>query len=223
MRATAVDIQKALEDEIASGRHPPGARLEEIALAERFGVSRTPVREALRLLSSSGLVDIRPRRGAVVAELSLDRLIEMFEMMAEMEAVCGRLAARRMTKGERAELVAHHNACQAAFETGDTDVYYEANARYHATIYAGTHNSFLAEEVRRLRNRLQAQRRLQLRVPDRVRDSLEEHAGITEAIVSGDGDAAAQRLYAHVSIQGNRFGDWLTSLNVARLIREPAE
>lgn len=223
MRATAVDIQKALEDEIASGRYAPGARLEEIALADRFGVSRTPIREALRLLSSSGLVEIRPRRGAVVAEMSLDRLIEMFETMAEMEAVCGRLAARRMTKSERAELVGHHNQCQVAFETGDPDVYYEANARYHATIYNGTHNTFLAEEVRRLRNRLQAHRRLQLRAPDRVRDSLDEHAGITEAIVGGDGEDAARRLYAHVSIQGNRFGDWLTSLNAARLIREPAE
>ena len=82
----AVQLAKVLEDEIATGELSPGTRLEEVALADRFGVSRTPIREALHLLSASGLIDLRPRRGAVVACLSLERLLQMFEVMAEMEA-----------------------------------------------------------------------------------------------------------------------------------------
>lgn len=223
MRAnSAHDIRKRLEDEIASGAQPPGMRLEEAALAERFGVSRTPIREALRLLSASGLVEIRPRRGAIVAALSLDRLVEMFEVMAEMEATCGRLAARRMTSEERTGLKRQHERCCFAFEANDPDLYYEENVRYHAIIYAGTHNRFLAEEVQQLRTRLQAYRRLQLRAGDRLSDSLAEHAQITAAIADGDSTLASRLLYDHVSIQGNRFGDWLTSLNAARLISEPA-
>lgn len=220
---TAIDIRKALEDEIASGIQPPGTRLEEISLAQRFGVSRTPIREALRLLDSSGLVEVRPRRGAIVAAPTLDRLVDMFEVMAEMEAFCGRLAAKRMSVDERAELKAQHETCRLASESGQTDDYYEANARYHEVIYAGAHNAFLMEEVQQLRRRLRAYRRLQLRARDRLTDSFAEHTAITDALLNGDADVAGRLLHAHVSIQGDRFGEWLKTLNDARMISEPAE
>ncbi|MCH9808004.1 MAG: GntR family transcriptional regulator [Alphaproteobacteria bacterium] len=204
-------LAKALEEEIATGRLEPGTRLEEVGLAERFGVSRTPIREALLLLTASGLVDLRPRRGAVVASLSIERLLEMFEVMAEIEATCARLAAIRMTDTEREALQRQHHECGQVSTSGDSDRYYEENAKFHAMIYAGAHNSFLTEEVQRLRRRLQPYRRLQLRLEGRIEASFSEHTDVTNAIVGGDGDAAADCMRKHVAIQGDRFGTWLSA------------
>ena len=216
----AVQLAKVLEDEIATGALSPGTRLEEVALAERFGVSRTPIREALHLLSASGLIDLRPRRGAVVACLSLERLLQMFEVMAEMEATCARLAARRMPLEERKALEHQHLVCGKSSASGDSDYYYEENARYHTLICNGAHNSFLADEVQRLRRRLQPYRRLQLRLEGRIDASFAEHTGITEAIVAGEEEQAAEVMRQHVSIQANRFGDWLTLTNTEKLVAE---
>ena len=193
---------------------------EEMALAQRFGVSRTPIREALQMLSASGLVDLRPRRGAIVASLSLERLLEMFEMMAEMESICGRLAARRMTDIERAQLQKQHDLCGDAVRAKDIDLYYSENVAFHGVIYDGSHNKFLAGEVKRLQRRLQAYRRLQLRSTGRMAESYAEHSAITKAIINGDGELTASLLRGHVSVQGNRFGDWLSSLNAAQLVSD---
>src|SRR4051812_21901976 len=94
-------LREAIEEKIAIGEYPPGMRLDEAPLLAQFGVSRTPLREALIQLASLGLVEIRPRRGASVAEVTPHRLIEMFEVMGELEAMCARLAARRMTEAEQ--------------------------------------------------------------------------------------------------------------------------
>lgn len=216
----ADEIRQILEDEIAGGQHAPGTRLEELVLAKRFGVSRTPVREALRILSASGLIELKPRKGAVVAPLSLERLVEMFETMAEMEGVCGALAARRMTPGELTVLRHQHFLCGEAAQSGDADHYYAENARFHALIYAGCHNDFLVEEVQRLRRRLQPYRRLQLRLKGRIADSFAEHQAIVEVLDAGDETAAAQLLKAHISIQSHRFADWVSGLNANRWIPE---
>lgn len=214
----ADQLRQVLEEEIATGQLAPGERMEEVALAGRFGVSRTPIREALQMLSASGLVELRPRRGAIVASLSLERLLEMFEMMAELEATCGRLAARRMTDEERNELKRQHQICGQTDNTSGIDHYYRENVRFHGLIYAGAHNSFIAEEVKRLQRRLQAYRRLQLHLKGRLGDSYNEHSDITDAIVRGDEVAAAELLKGHVSIQADRFGDWLSNLNTAHLV-----
>ncbi|MBU2582908.1 MAG: GntR family transcriptional regulator [Alphaproteobacteria bacterium] len=214
----ASQLATVLEEQIASGGLAPGTRLEEVALAERFGVSRTPIREALRLLSASGLIELRPRRGALVASLSLDRMLDMLEVMAEMEATCASFAARRMTEAERASLRHQHLVCGKAGDSGDSDHYYEENALFHAIITQGAHNSFLLDEVQRLRRRLQPYRRLQLRVGGRIEASFAEHTRITEAIVSGDANAAAEAMRQHVSVQGDRFGDWLSAINSEKLV-----
>ena len=211
-------LRQVLEDEIASNRLKQGARLEEEALAKRFGVSRTPIREALQMLSASGLVELRPRRGAIVASLRLENLLEMFEVMAEQEALCGRLAARRMSDEERQALVTQHEICGRAGLGGDADLYYEENSQFHNIIYDGTHNRFLASEVKQLQHRLRAYRRLQLRLQGRMHSSFAEHSAITEAVVNGDEEQAGKLLRAHVSVQGECFDDWLASLNAARLM-----
>lgn len=201
-----------IEERIATGVYPPGMRLDETELASSFGVSRTPIREALIQLSSAGLVVIRPRRGALVAEIGPQQLCEMFEVMAELEAMCGRLAARRITPSEQFALAAAHKACEQARDANDPDNYYRLNEQFHYLIYAASHNSFLAEQTISLNRRLKPYRRLQLRVRDRMSTSFTEHAGIVEAILADDGALAAERLRTHVVVQGQRFADLISSL-----------
>jgi DNA-binding GntR family transcriptional regulator len=203
-------LRETIEEQIATGELAPGSALDEVSLAERYGVSRTPVREALIQLATEGLIEMRPRRGAVVTSIGPARLIEMFEFMAELEAMCGRLAARRMTERERTELVSAHAACQAA--QGDPDAYFYCNERFHAAIYAGSHNGFLNEQATQMHRRLRPYRRLQLRVRNRMSTSYAEHSSIVLALQSGDAQAAAVALREHVMVQGERFGDLLASL-----------
>src|SRR5215216_5040510 len=101
-------IRQRLADDILHGVYPPGARLDEKRLAERFRLSRTPVREALRQLISAGLVEMRPHRGAIVLLPSEAALAEMFEVMGELEASCARLAAQRISPAERVRLETVH-------------------------------------------------------------------------------------------------------------------
>ncbi len=205
-------LREALEDDIISGRLRPGQRLDEVGMAERFGVSRTPVREALNQLAASGLVEIKPRRGAFVVLLGPRELIESFELMAEMEAICGRLAAQRMGEEDRRAIIAAHEECRAAAQAEDLGTYYEANARFHAAIYTATANRMLAAETLRLQRALQPYRRLQLKVPRRMDNSLGEHEGILEALLASDADEAEKRLRNHVLIQGERFMSLLAIL-----------
>ena len=99
-----------IEERIATGQYRPGMRLDEQEIADAFGVSRTPVREAFIQLEAAGLIEIRPRRGAIVTEISGARVCEMFEVMAELESMCGRLAARRVTEEEQHLLMEAHRA-----------------------------------------------------------------------------------------------------------------
>ena len=207
-------LREAIEEKIAMGLYPPGKRLDEAELLAEFGVSRTPLREALIQLDSLGLVQIRPRRGAVVTEVSAQQLIEMFEVMGELESMCGRLAARRISEVEQKQLVAAHKACKAAADSRNPDAYYYANEQFHFIIYAASHNAYLAEQARQLHRKLRVYRRLQLRVRDRVASSFAEHDGVVAAILAGNSELAAERLRQHVLIQGERFGDLVASLAV---------
>ncbi|MEJ8473234.1 GntR family transcriptional regulator [Roseibium algae] len=206
-------LREALENDIVTGFYPAGSRLDEVTLAKRFEVSRTPIREALIELSVAGLVDIKPRRGTFVRDVGIARLVEMFEVMADLEAMCGRLAARRITSDEVKALKAAHEACCNAQQGGDPDAYYHANQIFHDTIYKASHNGFLAEQAKHLQTQLKVYRRLQLRVPNRVSMSLTEHGNIVEAITSGDAVAAAEHLRQHVLIQGERFNDFVASVS----------
>lgn len=206
-------VREMIEERIVDGRYPPGMRLDEVALAKEFGVSRTPIRETLIQLSSSGMVDLRPRRGAVVADASPHRICEMFEVMAELEAMCGRLAARRITDDEQAELKAAHKACEQARDTASADAYFVENETFHQVIYQAAHNAFLAEQATQLQRRLRPFRRLQLRIRNRVGTSFAEHQAIVDALVAGDGDKAARLLREHVIVQGERYGDLVASIS----------
>jgi len=213
MGKRAAALCEALEEDILTGRVQPGDHLEEQVLAKRFGVSRTPIREALLHLAASGLVDNIPRRGAFVAQIGPVRLIEMFEVMAGLEAICARLATRRMTQKALSAIEAAHNACAEAAQTADTDSYYYLNESFHEQIRAASGNSFLIEQAAQLHKRLRPYRRLQLRATNRVRNSLSEHEAVLNAIKADDPEAAATAMRDHIAIQGERFTDLISSLS----------
>ena len=141
----AEELRLQLADEIVRGGLPPGTALDETDIARRFKVSRTPVREALRQLVASGLVDARAHRGAVVARPSIERLTGMFEAMAELEALCAGLAAERMSPAERHRLEAIHEELRVLSYAGNPDRFHEVNERFHNAIYAGSQNGYIAE------------------------------------------------------------------------------
>lgn len=207
-------IRNLLTDEIASGRLAPGTALDETQLATRFGASRTPVREALRQLTVSGLVESRPRRGVFVTRLTPERIMAMFEAMAEMEAVCVRLATYRMTPLERAHLIDLHQASAEMVEAGDFDRYDTLNRAFHEAIYLATHNGFLAEQAVATRARLAAFRRTQLREGDRIVHSRQEHDSVLEAIAQGDGETAARRMRAHMLNAATALARYIASQDV---------
>jgi DNA-binding GntR family transcriptional regulator len=200
-------LRDEIEERIVVGDFRPGARLDEAELAATFGVSRTPIREALIQLASAGFVEMRRRRGSIVAEILPERLREMFDVMAEIEAVCARLVATRSGQAERSAIAAAHQASEKALRAKDPDGYYRLNETFHLAIYAACHNGFLQEMATQLHRRLRPYRRLQLRVPGRMKASFGEHAAVVEAIERRDAELAASRLRAHVQIQGDRFKD----------------
>jgi DNA-binding GntR family transcriptional regulator len=196
----AEELRLQLADEIVRGALPPGAALDETEIAQRFNVSRTPVREALRQLAASGLVDARAHRGAVVARPSLDRLSGMFEAMAELEALCAGLAAERMPAAERQALEAVHEELRLLSYAGNPERFHEVNERFHNAIYAGSQNGYIAEMTLATRVRVQPFRRAQFRNLGRLAKSHLEHDRVVVAIMRGDRVGAAAAMRAHIEL-----------------------
>jgi DNA-binding GntR family transcriptional regulator len=196
----AEELRLQLADEIVRGALAPGAPLDETDIARRFNVSRTPVREALRQLAASGLVEARPHRGAVVARPTLDGLNEMFEAMAELEALCAGLAAERMPAVERARLEAIHDELRVLSHAGNPERFHEVNERFHNAIYAGSQNDYIAEITLATRVRVQPFRRAQFRNLGRLAKSHAEHDRVVVAIMRGDRNGAASAMRAHIEL-----------------------
>lgn len=195
-----------LAEAITEGRMPPGTALEEERLAAAHGVSRTPVREALRLLAATGLVEQRPRRGAVVARPEPGRLAEMFQAMAELEAICASLCALTMSRADKARLASRHATMGRMVEDGWLDAYRDANVAFHEALYAGCGNGYLAEMANATRMRLAPFRAAQLGGTDRLAASHEEHGAIVTAILAGDAPAAAAAVRAHLAATEGSWG-----------------
>lgn len=208
-------IADALEELVFSCTFQDGDRLDEIKLSKQFDVSRTPIREALQRLVNSGLAEQFPRRGVFVRQPGPVELMEMFETMAEVEAVCGRLAAMRISDAAIADLEAANQRCQKAIDQNDADLYYRENERFHHIIYAQSGNAFLEGEVLRLHKRLKPYRRIQLRLRGRMAQSMDEHIQVVDALKAGNTTLVAQVLRDHVAIQGEKFHHLMTSLRTA--------
>jgi DNA-binding GntR family transcriptional regulator len=216
MRGRTSDaLRKELEDDIEHGRLSPGDRLDEQTLATRFDVSRTPAREALLQLAAAGIVRLVPRQGAVVSSVSPQLAIGMVEVLTALEAEAAGLAARRMSAAEKAKLVKLHAASQAAVRRLDSSAYIKNNAAFHAVIYEGARNQFLAEQIRLTRLRMRFYHRSSLYQPARLKASWQEHARVIAAIKSGDEALAQGAMREHVLLGGRVFPDMIANLSKA--------
>lgn len=199
-RTRSEELRRRLADDIVSGALEPGTPLDEVEFARRFGVSRTPIREAIRELSAMGLVQTRPHRGAVVALPTPDQLRDMFAVMGELEALCAGYSALHMTAVERRGLIHLHHAMATLARRGEATRYGEANEAFHNAVYAGTHNGYLVELTAMTRSRVAPFRRAQFRAEGRPALSHREHDVIVQAIARGDRAAAIDAMRDHIGI-----------------------
>jgi DNA-binding GntR family transcriptional regulator len=202
-------LAQQLEEMIFSGQLRPGEKLDEATIAARFGVSRTPVREAVQRLVATGMVEVRRRAGTIVTQLTMPRLIGMIEMMAELDILAARLAARRATPEERKAL--KDILAKARNAVGDQAQYTRYNREFHWALYGATHNQYFQEFALRTWKVLQPYRNFRLDQPARRKDSLAEHEAIFEAIRTSDGDLAAKQMASHVRV-GGVIADFVFSL-----------
>jgi DNA-binding GntR family transcriptional regulator len=213
IRGTRAEVLRAqLADEIVRGQLAPGSALDEGELARRFNVSRTPVREAIRLLAASGLIEVRAHRTAVVARPSHEKLIGMFEVMAELEALCAGYAAERMSGPERRAMEEVHEQLRVLIQNGDPQRYHEVNEAFHGTIYSGAHNAYLADLTLMTRTRVRPFRRAQFRIRGRLAKSHLEHDRVVQAILRGERIMAAQTMYAHIVTVGEEYEHYRETL-----------
>lgn len=208
----AEELRLQLADDIVRGALAPGAPLDESDLARRFNVSRTPVREALRQLVASGLVEAQPHRGAVVARPDAERLNGMFEAMAELEALCAGFAAERMPPAERRALEALHEQLRLLSHAGDAQRYLQVNEQFHNAIYVGSRNAYVAEMTLATRVRVQPFRRAQFRNLGRLAKSQAEHDRVVVAIMRGDRNGAAAAMRDHIELVRDEYEIYAVSV-----------
>jgi DNA-binding GntR family transcriptional regulator len=206
-------IRQALEEDIVFGRLRPGARIDEVSVGLQYNVSRTPVREALNSLASSGLVVMRPRQGAFVAELTIQKLIEMFEVMASLEGFCVRLAARRSTTSEIEAMWRCHEEVNGFALSGDTIGFLEKNNELHNLFYNASGNDTLIEMTIALRRQIASYRRFATYHQDRMRASIREHEAVINAITQRDEDQADRLMRQHLSLLALGFSDLVAAMS----------
>ena len=203
-------IRLELQNEIESGTLSPGTVLDERGLAERFGVSRTPVREALRQLSMIGLVKMTPNIGTTVARRTFSEIRAMLEYVSEMEPVCAKLAARRIGPELSARLEQAIEQCRA--HALDGAQYRLANAGFHEAIYDGCHNQVLADQIRLIRRVLRRYRVNEYQSQSNIQRSIEDHIQIAKAIIAGDERRATEAMMKHLPAGGGGFSEFMAKV-----------
>jgi len=206
-KTTVEKLADELAEAILSGVFPPGSKLDENQLAQRYEVSRTPVREALRQLATTGLIEFRPRRSAIVSKVTPSQLEQLFVAMGEIEATCARLAAISMAPTERRRLQMLHERMGQASVQNDPGKFAEDNLMLHTMIYAGAHNTVLEEIAINLRRRLAPFRRAQFNLEGRPPRSFQEHDPVVSAIIRGDAAAAHAAMLHHVMLIEQSYED----------------
>lgn len=194
----AVDL---LRERIFSHELLPGRRLDEAVLAEQLGISRTPLREALKVLSTEGLIELRPRKGCYVAELLQADLEEIFPIMAMLEGGVASEVARKRTPAELKDLDALHERLERHAAAGDVDRYYETNYRFHDTLQQLAGNRWLQTVIGDLRKMLKLSRHRSLRLEGRLMESLAEHRALMKALHAGKPAQAEKVMRGHLLAQ----------------------
>lgn len=205
----AAAVRRGIENDILTGRLLPGAMIDEDELAERYSVSRTPIREAMLQLIQAGLIEKHPRRPATVAKLDLPRLIHMFETVSELEALCARFAATRITTREKTALVDIHQRAADALAANDDSAYARLGRGFHVLIMKATHNNVLIDTTDKLAFHTLPYRRFQLRYPGQSESNQSDHGRILDAILAGDAIGAADVMRRHVSVQGEVLAEYI--------------
>lgn len=205
--AEIVEISRfALHDQVAlrlrtmlvEGHIAPGAKLNERELAEQLRVSRTPLREAIKMLASEGLVDLLPNRGAVAVRLTEADVLNTFELLATLEGMSGKLAAQRITDAECAEIRAVHYEMLASYARRDLSGYYRFNARIHSLINDAARNPVLAQTYRSINARVQSLRFRTNQNETKWKLAVKEHEEMLVALDARDGDALGAILVEHL-------------------------
>ena len=184
-----------LLDEIRHGTLPPGARLREVDLAARLGISRTPVREAIRRLEADGLVEHLPRYGASLRRLSYPEVMELYEMRAVLEGTAARLAARAASELELRELAEINAEMIAGSDPADTS---RLNRQFHTALINAAKNRYLMRAIGAMARTLLILGPSTLHDPARSKAAAEEHAGLLQALEARDGIEAEAQMRAHI-------------------------
>lgn len=194
----AAQVVERLRDLIVTEELAPGAPLRERALAERLGVSRTPLRDALKALAAEGLVTIEPKRGAVVAALSEATVAEKLDVLAALEGFAGERAAEQATEAEIAEVRALHHELLAAFERRDRTAYFHLNQAIHRALVAAARNATLSALHGQLNSQLYAYRWRGSADLTLWTTAIAEHAQLVELLTRRDAAGLSAALRAHV-------------------------
>ncbi len=191
-------IRLRIESAIASGELLPGDAIDDVALADHYKVSRTPVREALLQLQAQGILSSTPRGGSMVAKMNLQQLLSLWELLAELEGIAVRLACERMSHDDTQALVKLHRNSKKLADKEDMDGWQEANLKFHEVIYEGARNPFLRQEVLRIRARTGVYRRHAFGALGRIKSSYDQHEKIISALEKRDAEAAALCMADHM-------------------------
>jgi DNA-binding GntR family transcriptional regulator len=201
IRALHQDVAGKIREMIRNGALVRGQRIIEAELCERMGVSRTPLREALRVLESEGLMELIPHKGVHIRQPSMNEIQEMFEVMGVLEGTCARLAAQKMTAGAWRKIERLHQKLEAHYKKGDREKYIAVNNIFHALIQELAGNRVLDDIVRRLREKVALYRHQQIYEPRRFDQSIREHREILDALRRRDLDAVETRMKHHLDRQ----------------------
>jgi DNA-binding GntR family transcriptional regulator len=191
-------VYEELRDLILRGEIKPGTRMMEIELAEDMGVSRTPIREAIRKLEKEGLVTIEPRRGAYVSDVSVKDMVDILEVRATLEGLAAFLAAQRMTKEEKMELLETSQKFNEALNQGDMAAMIKIDTKFHHLVFAAGRNKHLMQMVEALQELVLRFRYIYYKDFKRAEEMPAEHLRIYEAILSGDADKARESAFNHI-------------------------
>lgn len=205
-------VRSKLEREISAGTLRPGDTIDEKSLAERFAISRTPAREAIIQLAASGLVEIRPRHGAVVVALGADEAVAMMETLAMLESEAAALSAHRMPANEVERMTAVYDQSRTIAANLDSETYINLNAEFHAIIHAGARNDYLAQLIRQTRKRMAFYHASSLYQKSRLDRSWLEHGKVVAAICNADADQAREAMRNHILSGGRVYADLVAAL-----------
>lgn len=191
-------VAERLRTRIYAHELAPGAWVDEQALADEFGISRTPMREALKVLAAEGLVTLKPRRGCYVTEMSERDLDEIFPVLALLEGRVAEEATRRLASADFARLEKIHADLERHATANDADRFFEANQAFHGTLQELADNRWLSQLIEDTRKFLKLTRRDSLRLEGRLRQSLAEHRDIMAALKTRDASGAAIAMHNHI-------------------------